>query len=518
MAASTAFTSAMAEGDWDRCRDILVEAVSGCDQSAEVAAILHAGGINEVVYAQSQLWPEVAEALVARAQAMSTKEGALTLGWLAPLSGLWPTLIVSPNRFPQLRWEERKDFVAVVERHLDLYRLWSKDASVDRRIAGTHLLAWCSNISADDASALIAVAAKEHDPSVVATDLLTLGVMHHRLRLPGDALRDFATSHLADGDLVRLCAAIALAFVGQELGEEAILAMVDHVREPIPLPAPWQWMPLTSDALALAVLSWARTNAPETVLRRLAAVDFDLSTLPQELQSRGARNAIAATILRLAFAGRGRALPPEGLAVSDLDELQRLTVETLVKLEMGWPAFGIREAEDLANYLAGSTLQWKPIPIIVDRREHLWHFARILGAVAFGGLDPAVARDAVLRLSPADAADLATRWSSGRVFLDPNTTTSDTRILDYCLSIVLGLRERGFDMDPIFRSAPSDPSKSSPDFGILAIACLQAHPGELDADFVPLVARAIAHGWWKDPLMDQVRRLPSSLQSLVLQE
>jgi hypothetical protein len=96
------------------------------------------------------------------------------------------------------------------------------------------------------------------------------------------------------------------------------------------------------------------------------------------------------------------------------------------------------------------------------------------------------------------------------------TAEQRARILELCLSILATSRGRGVDTDALFLAAPNDTSKRSLDVGILAIACLRAHPGELPTAYMPLLTRAIAQGWWKDALLEHVRRLPEASQREVL--
>lgn len=125
---------------------------------------------------------------------------------------------------------------------------------------------------------------------------------------------------------------------------------------------------------------------------------------------------------------------------------------------------------------------------------------------------------AVLALEPSDAADLAARWSAGRVWLDDHMKVDDARarILSACLRVLDLLRARGFDTDALFRTALDDRSQSSLDVGILAIACVRAHPGSLDASFVPLLARAAAQGWWQSALLEEMRALDAASLRAVL--
>ena len=525
--ASGSFLAAWADGDMDRCRETLVGALAACADAAQVEAVLFARGIDEVIFHDSLLWPEVAEVLVARARAMSPPDGARALGWLATLAALSGTAIMSAPAASRRLPTTRKDIAAVVDRNIELYRAWSMDASAHRRVAGAYLLASCANATVNDARALLSIAAEERSAEALATGLLTLGVVHDRLGLPGHSLRELATAKLAgDHALVRLSAAVALAFLADALSREGIAAILAHVTEPVALPPEWSWsrgphQAASSDVLAMAVLPWARTDATEYALRALAALRgdprFDPDALPagvppplaeatRGMPTRAARTALGKTIEALMFAGPGRTTHRRNLAAEELGDLERLAVETLVGLKVACPALGLRRPDELEELLTGSTLAFRPIAIEVEGRARRWHFERILAAVAFEGRDLDHAREAVLGLSPADAADLVSR-SWGRVLLDERAATTEqcARIQELSLSILATLRERGVDTDALFRAAPDDSSKSSPDVGLLAIACLRAHPAELPADLVPLVAKAIAQGWWKDSLLEHVR-------------
>src|SRR5438477_594402 len=83
------------------------------------------------------------------------------------------------------------------------------------------------------AADLAELAAKEKNAAALATQLLALG----RLK----AGRELAQKLLVHKSaLVRLCAATALALIGETLSSDAISAISEHLVKPAPLPSQWQ--------------------------------------------------------------------------------------------------------------------------------------------------------------------------------------------------------------------------------------------------------------------------------------
>jgi hypothetical protein len=203
--------------------------------------------------------------------------------------------------------------------------------------------------------------------------------------------------------------------------------------------------------------------------------------------------------------------------MDDLDPVQRKAVEMIAKLEAPARALHLRMPADVRAFVNGDELHARPLAVPLGDRERRWHFARILGAVATGELALDVARDVVLRLPDAEAADLASRWSWGRVFLDERVRDASARdrMLALCLAILAVLRARGFDVDALARASLDDRARSSPDVGILSIAVLRAHAQDVPDAMMPLLARAVAQGWWKEQLLAEMRALPEALRAKV---
>lgn len=529
-AASIAFTEAMAAG-WERCPAILIAAISACQSARELSALFHAGGINELVFGDAPLEAETADAIVERAVSFRGEDGADALGWLGALSGFGPRALFSLGSLPEVR----KEFRRGVERHIELLRAWSNDASAERRVAAAYVLPYCANATAEDARALVERAATEGDADALATSVLATGMLHKRLDLDPVALRGLATRTLAqESALARLCAAATLGRIGDVLTKDATLAVVQHVKEPIAFPSAWAAGGLMSILAAAAVLSWMTTSAPEEAIAALATscnaalpvepktsapedVIAALRAAAQPSMPLGARNVVAATLFRLAFDGRGVPVPDAGVAMDDLDAVQRTAALAIAKLQAPIGALHFGLTTDMSAFVKGDELHFRPIAVAVGGRERKWHFARILGAVATGEAAIDVGRDAVLRLADADAADLASRWSCGRMFLDGRIkdAAGRDRMLSLCLSILAALRERGFDVDALARASVDETSRSSPDVGILAIATLRAHAEDVPDDLLPLLARAVAQGWWKDQLLAGIRTLPARSRAKV---
>lgn len=490
----------MAEGrEWLECRAIILDAIAACEDAKELESLFRSGGIDEVMFDEAPLDGELARAIQSCAQRWPAADGAKALSWLCTFVAPWPNYVISRSA------DVREDFVGAID--LALVRAWLVDRSKDRRIAAVHLLAFCPGATREDAQAMASRAAKEKNAVLLATELLTLGVLSFDPSL--------AREKQAHPDrLVRLCAAAARSRSGEVLDRDATLAVIEHAIDPMALPVQWGWRgasgPFDSDFLASLVIGSMRTDAPRDALAALAKVEIDRSTPLAEVRSRTRRFAIADTAFRLAFGS----IPDAGLAYSELDEAQRDAVAIAAKLGAPIPALSMTLEGDVVDWITGRTLHERPLEV----GGHRWHFARILGAVALGELSADLARDAVLALPDAEAADLAARWSGGRVLLDDHIRdeAARTRMLELCLSILAALSERGFDLDAFLRAALDDRSRSSLDVGILALACLRAHGDGAVPDFVPLLARAAAQGWWNEELLAHVRTLASATQRAIV--
>ena len=156
---------------------------------------------------------------------------------------------------------------------------------------------------------------------------------------------------------------------------------------------------------------------------------------------------------------------------------------------LGFDGFGVKE---IAGLLEGTTIDWKPIAIESEGR-HLWHYGRILGAVASGSLAVDGARDAIfLGYSLTEVAQLASTWTRSRTWIDRHATEEERpRILALQVALLAGLRERRFDVDALFRDFDNARAADIPS---LAVACLREGRGTLPRERVPLVARAISGG------------------------
>lgn len=307
--------------------------------------------------------------------------------------------------------------------------------------------------------------------------------------------------------------------MGETLDAAATRALVEPWIEALALPAAWGWRGLDATALAAAVLARLQTAAPDTAIDALESVRPDLSTPLRIVQTSGVRHAIAGTIFRLAFDARGAPVPRTGIAASELDPTQRRAVEAAERLRAPVPQLCLRDVEDdVGLFLSGGSLHFRPIAIEHEGRVVRWHFARILGAIAYEEIPVTTALAAVVALAPEDAADLASRWSSGRVWLDQHVTDEAARgrILSFCLAVLERLRGRGLDLAALGRAALEDRSRSSPDHAVLALAVIRASGGEVEEALIPLVARAAETGWWREALRAEVAALPAPIRARAL--
>ena len=234
----------------------------------------HAGALDD----EGSVYPlpDAIDALFERAGAMTEpEEAARIIGWIAR-SCAPPILVAGPPQCATLEPYREKARVAI-EAHIGEIHGWVTDAAAERRTAAAYLLSLCTS-DAHDADVLLTLAKGDTQPAVVATCLLGAAVVGRRLRRTRDEVTDFARLRLSDKHpLVRLCAAAAIALPELSLPAEGVKVLAEHAMKPTSLPAEWGMQvasppAIRSDWIARQLLTWIRTDAPESAVDALESI------------------------------------------------------------------------------------------------------------------------------------------------------------------------------------------------------------------------------------------------------
>ncbi|MFT3772979.1 MAG: hypothetical protein QM820_46950 [Minicystis sp.] len=527
--------------------DALVRAIQACADADALEGLLaqpQVGGLFSQGMGSLSLWPPVVDAMVSLAEALThAGDAARVLGWARWACSTSPVEIVRPDVVPSLVPPHREAALPAFEARAPLYRRWLGDAAAERRAAGAHALAWCRSATPADANLVRAGANGETDGAALGSALLTLGVLVYRLGADADAARALAQDKLGHGDpFARACAAAALALMKETLSTEATSALTEVVAHRGSLPAGWGWrtpakVAYETDALACAVLNWAPTSAAEDAVRVLASVgpphnpagDALLAGLLAHLGPDAARDfartkpqqsgpgepLLAGALAHLAFAARGHTPPAYGLVASELDATQRAAVEAMGR-RASQAAKALRRVglyadphqDIVTDFLEGKKAEWRPIDVEVDGQLRRWHFGPLWGATIFGQVSVPAARDAILAaMTPAEAVDLVTRFTDGRMpaYEQIKDDKAWERDQELALAVIDAAVARGFDLDEMMRAVAANNRSGLP--AIAAVAYLRAHPDHVPAEFQQIIEDGAAQTQVPEPLHSLVAKL-----------
>ncbi|MFO0589412.1 MAG: hypothetical protein U0441_17875 [Polyangiaceae bacterium] len=511
-AAAARSTGDGAQKAWEAAVSALVKAIAACESAADLGKLLRTPGVSDGFFGEADAWPEVADAIIALADACKdTKEGARILGWAARGCAFLPSALVRPDLGPS--YQRKPRFSAAVDKHAPMFRAWLVDASPERRSAGAHLLAWCTSTTDADVAAVRAQAAKEKNAAALASELLTLGVLsqrHHK----HEAIA------LATAGLARVTSAVAAALSGATLSKSATEALAEHVTKPASLPAEWGWHAanppaIASDTLAVAVLCWARSEAPEIALGAL--LGKDVQKLPL-----GFVDMVGDAIANMAFAARGAKLPTV-VTPAELDELQRKAVTAfaagnLSRANTAIMKLGLPRGDDIPRLLAGKDLDMRPLPITVKGKAREWHFARIWAAVLFEEVTVEDACAALLRaVSPAEAVELVSVFTGARnwAYVRPTTDAEWERDQALCLAVMDAAKKAGLD---VASTCLALAKKVGALPGILAIAYLRERPGPVAEADVPFIVSGVSAARCAEPIRSLLSAMPEASRKAILHQ
>jgi hypothetical protein len=494
--------------------------LKACASADDVERVLRAH--RRVFEVEGSLYPcpQAVDVLFERIGAMGGEEAGRSLGWLS-LASAPPDLVARPLDYPGLRDPLKNAARSAVEEHIAELRVWIRDESPERRAGSTYLLGLCTNATSKDAGTLLQGTDSDRNPAASATALLAAGVILRRSN-EGEArarCHSRAEGRLADkSPLVRVCAAAAVALVADSVSERAVKVLAEHIDKPVAVPPEWGWItakppsPRTDD-LALRLLSWIRSDAPD------AAVDA-LAAKPVAKLSQNTAGLVRDALVHMGVeATQGRVRPTE-LVGNELDARARKALSSVADGRFtqahvdGWkllPTYAI------AGLLAEKAVEWRPLEIEVGGEKRRWSFNRIFSGVVLGEIAAEGALDVLTRsLAPDDLVGLITRATSIYSPLEDATLRNAEaceREQRFALAVLEKLAAQDYDLERGFHVALTAD-------GILATrvaaAILTFHPREVPAEYVPLVADAISATGSAEPLQSLLAALPPGVRRSIL--
>jgi hypothetical protein len=490
-----------APADRDRAYSALLAAIAACETFAAVQQLFAPRVLQAVTHVDGQSrWRAVASALVTRALSMKPEEGGTTLGWTATSAAGWS----DPTK-------RRKEWCEGIDAHIDELRAWLKDASSERRTSAAWAFARCPSATKDDAGLLVEALEQEEDADARATELLVLGWLSTTTGTDRAKAIEVLRKPAKPSTLVAVCAVAGLVWLDERLSHEEVMVLVQHLRRTTKVPAVWGWV---SQEGVLPGSGQLAENAVKMMKvaegNRTAA---EILTIVADTKPGTTYYALKLALARAAFDGQDQVALRAGLTLEDLDELRHKVLEALVaNSRFTGSIFGLNE-KALREMLEQKLPQWRPLDVTVSGKVHRWHFTRILGAVAFGEIEPDAARDLVLQaFTPAEAASLASSWSQPRLELEKTLTREEerARALAMCLGILDETKKAGEDVDALCRDYLKN---MSADWGVLTLWSIHAHQGHPPEDHFPLFDAAMRRQEWHEPLLAAMRGLPAKVRT-----
>jgi hypothetical protein len=498
--------------DVDRAYSALLAAIAACDGFGAVKQLFAPWVMQDLFHPDVEpRLQEVASALMKRAGSMNAEEGGNTVGWVARQA--------AGQYAPKLDgWSDaskrRSAWCDGINEHIGMLRGWTRDPAPERRVASAYVLPWCPSATKDDAELLLGALEKEKDPEARATELLVLGFLATK---PG-ADRDQALRALRKPEkpstLVAACAVAGLVWLGEPLSHAEVEVLLQHLRRSTKVPAVWQWEKEDGGPTGTGQLGRDATRAM-TVAEGDRSVTAMLAMLADPKLPKASYHPLKVALARGAFEGR-REAPRQGVAVEELSARDRGVLAALVdNSRFVGSVYGLNE-RDLREMLEQKLPEWRPIEVTVKGKLHHWHFARILGAVAVGEIDPDAARDIVLRaFTAAEAANLASSWSRPLLVLEKTVKREEERgrVLAACLGILDETKTAGVDVDALCRDYLKN---RSADWGVLMLWSIRAHRGHPPEEHLPLFNAAMSRLEWHAALLAAVKGLPAEVRREVL--
>ncbi len=371
-----------AEG-WAALSEALLLGIACCESLVDMLAVMECGGIAELTYREGGLEAVHLEAILARASTWTCpSDVAGAVGLAVRATAYEPGALLVRDEAVR---GDKPHLLAALDRQLERFRRMAGDEA-PVRAAAAHALAHCSSAATEDVRRLVAAMEGEADDEALASHLLAAAAVAWR-HGAGLATASFERRLDHPSQLVRVCAAAALAHERPlRPRETAILA--EALVAPTPLPIGWGWRwpgrEEKSDAVAVRVLSWAESEAPATAVKALASLD-------------GETRHESEALFRMALAR----IPPHGIALEQLDDLQRVAVAAFAR-----PGFASRRdllrrlgfplPEDVKDFLEAATTLWRVRRVDTAGGSERWHMGRIWREHVAGTLDRARALSALL--------------------------------------------------------------------------------------------------------------------------
>lgn len=457
--------------------------------------------------------PEAVDVLFERVVAMADpQEAGRILGWISRTCAT-PLVMVGPPGHPELEPYREKAREAV-EAHIGEIREWLNDDTAERRTAAAHLLS-LSTSDEKDAETLLAMARRDPQPVPAATALLGAALMGRRLRRTKDECASLAQLRLGDGyPLVRICAATAMAFADFTLPADAVQVLAEHATSPTSLPTEWGMhtsspTAVRSDWIALELLTWVRTSAPEF------AVDA-LESIPLGNEETEFSELVLSAYMHMAIEAKGGPVDALRLAASELDDLARRALTTVAsgRFHAGWRELS---PDEIGALLAERDPEWRPMKVELEGRTRRLHFNALMAGVVLDGWPAGPIREALTGALDADtlarlvALPTATSATLGRRITTP---IQERRQQQFAFETLLALEKHGYDLDALLREASVPGSR----FLVSGIVLLIFHkyPRSIPEGLRKFVEGAVSWAVSSEPLLGSMQALPHQEILLIL--
>jgi len=202
---------AFENGEFAPLQAAVVDAIAVCHTSDELWSLLSIEGLDEATFVEDEHPPQVAEAILARADSWGeTADAASAVALLVRMSAFDP----APMLLPTMDDGVKDKVASVLDACAERLAAYLGSPCAPMRASCAHALGRCRTATMKQAKALLHLAASEVDPSARAAMLLSAGAISRR-RGESVGVIDGNTSH--PSQLVRGCAAAACALAGETL-------------------------------------------------------------------------------------------------------------------------------------------------------------------------------------------------------------------------------------------------------------------------------------------------------------
>jgi hypothetical protein len=496
---------AFASGKFARLQAAVLEAIEACDDASQLWSVLSLEGLDAATFGEDEHPPEVAKALLARADGWGdTPDAASAIALVVRASAIDP----APTLLPTLDETSKPKFLGVLDAHAKVLAAHLESPCAALRSACANALGRCPSGTYDQAEALLHLAAGEGDPTARSAMLLSAGAIARRTRAPVRPSGD--ESH--DSPLVRGCLAAARALVGEKLDLSATASLAALVSTPSVAPDEWGWgrpgSPASTIILGERLFRWLATDAPEVAIDALA-------TVPKPSRH------VAESLVHLAF-GDGTRIPRTGLARDELTKSQLQAVRPFAQpmAAMGWlRRFCLFGPENVPMFLEGTPPHWKPLDVDWDG-GHRWHLWRLWREHVWGTLPRDVAvRAMVVGLGDSLLDAITVRYHGVYRSIEGGIPSEAEHARDAALivEIVETLAKAGSDpMNRLLGLAAEANQRDPTTLSIALLAAGRASHTEIPEALDPLLRQGVLLASSRAPLSALLTLLPEARRNSIL--